>query len=162
MINSHNADPQISLSPAATRSPLAHPKLLSNGYKVLIADDEPEVVKAIAMRLKFTGYEVVAAYDGLSTTQIAINEKPDVILLDIGMPCGDGLTVAKRLADNVNTGAIPIIFLTARTAISDRQRASQLGASDYITKPYTADRLFWAIERALKGHEDSGGAELGF
>jgi DNA-binding response OmpR family regulator len=119
--------------------------------KILVVDDEPDIVMALAMRLKSVGYVVITAGDGAEATKKAIHEKPDLILLDIGMPCGDGHTIANRLAGSVDTVGIPIIYLTARTSATDRMKAMSLGAYDYITKPFTSERLLGSIERALCG-----------
>lgn len=90
--------------------------LNTSGAKILVVDDEPDVVRALTMRLKFAGYEVIVASDGASATRLAITEQPDLVILDIGLPCGDGHDVAGRLCENMNTAAVPIIFLTARTS----------------------------------------------
>jgi two-component system KDP operon response regulator KdpE len=130
---------EIGLSPVPKKS----------GAKILVVDDEPEVVKALTMRLKSAGYEVITACDGATATQTAISTQPDLVILDIGMPCGDGHVVAKRLSNNVNTLFVPVIFLTARSSQIDRNQAMDAGAFDYITKPYTSDRLLTSVERAL-------------
>ncbi len=119
------------------------------GAKILVVDDEPEIVIAIAMRLKSAGYNVITACDGIEATRLAIHQNPDVIVLDIGMPCGDGHTIANRLANTVATMMKPVIFLTARTGKADREKAMSVSAFDYITKPFTADRLLDAVEAAL-------------
>jgi DNA-binding response OmpR family regulator len=124
-------------------------ELKKSGGKILVIDDEPEVVSALTMRLKYANYEVISAIDGAAATRAAIMFHPDLIILDIGIPVGDGHTVAMRLSENLATVFIPIIFLTARSSQLDRDRAISVGAFDYITKPYTPDRLLKAVERAL-------------
>lgn len=121
------------------------------GAKILVVDDEPDIVKGVTMRLKFAGYEVITACDGAMATQIAIRERPDLIVLDIGMPCGDGHMVAQRLGDNSATMTIPIIFLTARTALEERDKAIAEGAVAFITKPFVPDELLTAVNLALSG-----------
>lgn len=121
------------------------------GSKILVVDDEPEIVLALSMRLKAAGYQVITAGDGIEATKKAIHECPDLILLDIGMPCGDGHTVANRLSSSVSTILVPIIYLTARTSPVDRDRALALGAYDYITKPFTPERLLNSVKNALNG-----------
>jgi DNA-binding response OmpR family regulator len=130
----------------------ADPKHKTGG-KILIVDDEPDVIRALMMRLTFAGYEVIAASDGASATKAAIVSQPDVIILDIGMPCGDGHTVARRLSENISTLFIPIIFLTARASQVDKDLAADVGAADYITKPFTSERLLAAVKRALNRRE---------
>jgi DNA-binding response OmpR family regulator len=104
------------------------------------------------MRLKSVGYEVISATDGMMATQLAVKENPDLILLDIGMPVGDGHTVAQRLQDNLNTTHIPIIFLTARTNQSDMKKATDVGAAGYLLKPFKSERLLALVERVLAEH----------
>jgi DNA-binding response OmpR family regulator len=125
----------------------------TSGAKILVVDDEPDVIRALTMRLKFAGYEVIAASDGASATRIAVTEQPDLIILDIGLPCGDGHAVASRLCDNSNTATVPIIFLTARTSQADRAKAMEVGAADFISKPFTAVQLLTSVERALNGEQ---------
>jgi len=117
--------------------------------KILVVDDEPEIVRSISMRLKMHGYEVIAASDGTQTTSTALRELPDLILLDIGLPAGSGHIVVKRLRDSSKTAQIPIIFLTARTTESDYQQAFELGVEQYITKPFRPEELMFAIEATL-------------
>jgi DNA-binding response OmpR family regulator len=124
----------------------------TTGAKILVVDDEPDVIRALTMRLKFAGYEVIVAADGASATRMAITEQPDLIILDIGLPCGDGHMVAHRLCDNMNSTVIPVIFLTARTSQADRAKAMEVGAADFITKPFTAVQLLSSVERALTGN----------
>jgi DNA-binding response OmpR family regulator len=123
--------------------------------KILIVDDEQDVIKALYMRLKSTGYEVISATDGLMATQLAVQEQPDLILLDIGMPVGDGHTVAQRLRDNVKTTQIPIIFLTARANQEDMKKATDVGAAGYILKPFKSERLLAVVQRVLSEHTES-------
>jgi DNA-binding response OmpR family regulator len=117
--------------------------------KILVVDDEVEIVRAVAMRLKSAGYEVIAAHDGITATQLAIREKPDLVIMDIGLPCGDGHVITQRLLDNVETMSTPIIYLTARTADVDRKKAAAIGAAGYLTKPYRAEELLDTVSRAL-------------
>lgn len=131
-----------------TKTPPAKKTL---GAKILVVDDEPDVIRALTMRLKFAGYEVIVASDGESATRMAVAEQPDLIILDIGLPCGDGHAVASRLCDNMNTALVPIIFLTARTSQADRAKAMGVGAADFIAKPFTAVQLLSSVERALNG-----------
>jgi DNA-binding response OmpR family regulator len=130
---------------------LRRPHTKSTTAKILVVDDEPEILIAVGMRLRAAGYEVVSAEDGNQATQRAIQERPDLIIMDIGMPGGDGHTVARRLANTVTTLLTPVIYLTARTTPADRTTAMSLGAADYITKPFTPEILLKAVEKALNG-----------
>lgn len=114
--------------------------------RILVVDDEPDIVRSLSIRLKAKGYDVLTASDGALGTLMALKENPDLIILDIGMPAGNGHVVAKRLRENANTAAVPIIFLTARTANEDYQQARKSKVDKYITKPYQPDILLLAIE----------------
>ncbi len=114
--------------------------------KILVVDDEPDIVKIVGIRLKASGYEVVTAMDGLQATNIAIIEQPDLIVLDINMPAGDGHTVAKRLKNSSKTCSVPIIFLTASTNPEDYKKAIDSGIVKYITKPFDAKELLAAVD----------------
>jgi len=122
--------------------------------KILIVDDERDIVKALMIRLQGAGYEVVTAFDGAQGIFVAHKEKPDLILLDIRMPAGDGFSVAEKLKHSVNTFSIPVIFLTGSPERNAEERATTLGARFYIKKPYDPEELLDAIKRALE--EDSG------
>ena len=122
--------------------------------KILVVDDEPDIVKTVSMRLKSSGYEVVTAKDGVQAVEVAMKEQPDLIVLDIRMPEMDGHGVAARLRDSIDTAFIPIIFLTASTTESDYQTAVGEGASKYVTKPFEPEELVAAIKQLLQsGHK---------
>lgn len=118
--------------------------------KILIVDDERDIVKALTIRLQSRGYEVVVAYDGAQGIFMAHKERPDLILLDIRMPAGDGFSVAEKLKESEDTTAIPIIFLTGSPERNAEGRARELGARFYIKKPYDPEELLDAMERALE------------
>jgi CheY-like chemotaxis protein len=120
--------------------------------KILVVDDEEDVVRAVGMRLKSAGYQVLCASDGLAATQMAVKHMPDLIILDIGMPGGDGHTVAQRLHANVNTMTIPIVFLTARVSKEDMEKASDVGAAGYLMKPFKSERLLSLVDRVIAGN----------
>ena len=117
--------------------------------KILIVDDELDVVRVVSMRLRSAGYDVITASDGMTATKMAVSQAPDLIILDIGMPCGDGHTVAARLQNNVNTMSIPTLFLTARTSPKDRIKAVEAGAVGFLTKPYRPKELLELVSRAI-------------
>jgi DNA-binding response OmpR family regulator len=118
--------------------------------KILIVDDEPDIIRALWLRLKMAGYEVVTAVDGASALMTAVTEQPDLMLLDIGLPYGDGHFVASRLRANAKTAHIPILFLSARNAPDELGSARRSGAVGFITKPYDPEELLrrvnWAFE----------------
>jgi DNA-binding response OmpR family regulator len=118
--------------------------------KVLIVDDERDIVKALVIRLQHNGYEVVVAFDGAQGIFMAHKESPDLIILDIRMPAGDGFSVAEKLKQSSQTEPIPIIFLTGSPERNSEERAMQLGARFYIKKPYDPEELLEAVRRAME------------
>ena len=123
--------------------------------KILIVDDERDIVKALVIRLQKAGYEVVTAFDGAQGVFMAHKEKPDLIILDIRMPAGDGFSVAQRLKRSTHTFTIPVIFLTGSPEKNAEQKAMALGARFYVKKPYDPEELLDAIKRALEKEPDS-------
>lgn len=119
--------------------------------KILLVEDDEKIVKALTVRLKSQGYEVVPAFDAVMATAKAIEHHPDLILLDISMPGGNGFTVAERLHDSSITADIPIIFLTASKEPGLRERAKELGAVAFLEKPFEAQELIAVIQHALTG-----------
>jgi DNA-binding response OmpR family regulator len=122
--------------------------------KILIVDDERDIVKALMIRLQGAGYEVVTAFDGAQGVFMAHKEKPDLIILDIRMPAGNGFSVAQRLKRSVHTFTIPVIFLTGSPEKNSEEKAMALGARFYIKKPYDPEELLDAIKRALEKESD--------
>jgi DNA-binding response OmpR family regulator len=123
--------------------------------KILIVDDERDIVKALMIRLQGAGYEVVTAFDGAQGVFMAHKEKPDLIILDIRMPAGNGFSVAQRLKRSVHTFTIPVIFLTGSPEKNAEEKAMALGARFYVKKPYDPEELLDAIKRALEKEPDS-------
>lgn len=116
--------------------------------KILVVDDEEDMARALNLRLKANGYNVVFASDSVQAFAIANQENPDLILLDIMIPGGGGFVVAERLKESAATHRIPIIFLTGIPG--GEERAYKLGASGYIMKPYQPEELMEAIHNALE------------
>jgi DNA-binding response OmpR family regulator len=123
--------------------------------KILIVDDERDIVKALMIRLQGAGYEVVTAFDGAQGVFMAHKEKPDLIILDIRMPAGNGFSVAQRLKRSMHTFTIPVIFLTGSPERNAEEKARALGARFYIKKPYDPEELLDAVKRALEKDSDS-------
>jgi len=123
--------------------------------KILIVDDERDIVKALMIRLQGAGYEVVTAFDGAQAIFVAHKEKPDLIILDIRMPAGNGFGVAEKLKHSASTFSIPVIFLTGSPERNSEERAMTLGARFYIKKPYDPEDLLDAIKRALEKDLDT-------
>ena len=118
--------------------------------KILIVEDERDIVRALTIRLQANGYEVVTAFDGAQGAFMAHKEQPDLIILDIRMPAGDGFSVAEKLKQSGPTQDIPIIFLTGSPERNSEARAMELGARFYIKKPYDPEELLDAMKRALQ------------
>jgi len=123
--------------------------------KILIVDDERDIVKGLMIRLQGAGYEVVTAFDGAQGVFMAHKEKPDLIILDIRMPAGNGFSVAQRLKRSIHTFTIPVIFLTGSPEKNAEEKAMALGARFYVKKPYDPEELLDAIKRALEKESDS-------
>ena len=113
--------------------------------RILVVDDEPDIVRSLTLRLQAEGYQVSSASDGLGATKKAIEEQPELILLDIGMPAGNGHVVVERLRNIAETSHIPVIYLTARTSEADYHKAREGGVTKYITKPFDAEVLLAAV-----------------
>lgn len=119
--------------------------------RILIADDDPGMRLALAIRLRANNYEITCAGDGLSVVAEARKHLPDLILLDLGMPAGDGFLVLSMLrADSQEPeAAIPVIVLTGRELSGNMDRALDAGATMFLQKPVETDRLLTAIQQAL-------------
>jgi two-component system alkaline phosphatase synthesis response regulator PhoP len=109
--------------------------------KILVVDDEENIRKLVKYNLILDGFEVVLAVDGKDGLEKAVSEKPDLILLDIMMPEIDGLEVCSRLKKNPDTRDIPIFMLSAKGQMQDLEDAYEIGADNYITKPFDVEKL---------------------
>lgn len=118
--------------------------------KILVIDDYPDNVFLLQSRLEREGFEVVKAYDGTMGIQKAIEEKPDLILLDIMMPDISGFDVCKTLTTREDTKLIPIILVTALSEAENLKRGLQAGAFDYVKKPFNKNELIARINSALR------------
>jgi DNA-binding response OmpR family regulator len=116
--------------------------------KILIVEDDQNIAKALAIRLKSAGYQVTVAADAMSGVAAALKIQPDLALLDISVPAGSGFGVAERIQLLIPT-ATPLIFLTASKQPGLRQKAQDLGAAGFFEKPYEAEDLLTAIRRAF-------------
>jgi len=116
--------------------------------RILIAEDESDLAKGLRDNLQFEGYEVLLANDGEAALQLALQQNPDLLLLDIMMPKLDGLEVCKRVRQAGFT--IPILMLTAKSQEIDIVRGLEMGADDYVTKPFSIRELLARIKAALR------------
>ena len=117
--------------------------------RILIVDDEPETVELVEFNLRQAGFDVTTAQDGAEAIRKARAQMPGLIVLDLMLPEVDGLEVCKILRRDTNTVAIPIIMLTAKAAELDRVLGLELGADDYVTKPFSPRELVLRIKKLL-------------
>jgi len=118
--------------------------------KILVVDDEPDVVRLIEFRLQKEGFEVLSCGDGRIALQMIEDEKPDLVILDIMMPLMDGMEVLRQIRSRRATSRIPVVMLTAKTASVTVDEARQLWVSDYIMKPFDPDKLVEKTKKALR------------
>jgi len=118
--------------------------------KILIVEDEPEAVELVEFNLKQAGFEVIAAADGATALQKTRELLPSLIVLDLMLPEMDGLEVCKMLRRDPATASIPILMLTAKAAEIDRVLGLELGADDYLTKPFSPRELVLRIKKILQ------------
>ena len=122
--------------------------------KILIIEDEPDIVKMLEYNLKKEGFRVVSAPDGQEGLRQARKQCPDIILLDLMLPEIDGLEVCRALRQERDTAGIPVIMLTAKGRESDKVVGLELGADDYITKPFSVGELIARIKAVLRRSRD--------
>ena len=118
--------------------------------KILVVEDEPNQVELIEFNLNSEGYEVIVAQDGEEALDLAEEENPDLILLDWMLPKVSGIEVCRQLRRSKMTREIPIVMLTARSEESDKIRGLDIGADDYITKPYSIKELLARVRAAMR------------
>src|SRR5271168_4303076 len=116
--------------------------------KILVVEDEPAMVAGLRDNFEFEGYEVITAGDGVEGLQRALDEAPDLVVLDVMMPRLSGLEVCKQL--RAQRGSIPIIMLTARGQEVDKVVGLELGADDYVTKPFSIRELLARVKAVLR------------
>ena len=115
--------------------------------KILIVDDEQHIIDILVYNLKKEGYATIEANDGITAINMALEERPDLILLDIMLPKLDGLSVCKRIKNSLN---VPILMLTAKDGEIDKILGLELGADDYITKPFSVRELMARVKANLR------------
>jgi two-component system OmpR family response regulator len=120
----------------------------SNGHRVLVVDDEPNIVDVVTMALNFQGFSVASAGTGAEAIAAVGTFAPDIIVLDVMLPDMEGFDVAQRLG--AQHARVPIIYLTARDATEDKIRGLTLGGDDYVTKPFSLEELIARIRSILR------------
>ncbi len=121
-----------------------------NNKRILVVDDNPQVVALLKMRLELAGYKVIAAHDGHTGLTLARKEKPDLIILDIMLPKMNGYQICRFLKFDKKYKHIPIIILTSRAKQSDVEIGKKTGSDEYLFKPYNPKKLLELINKYLK------------
>lgn len=127
-------------------------------HRILIVEDEQDIADLIGFNLQRAGFEVLKAHDGIEGTQIALRERPDLIVLDLMLPGRDGYGVFRELKRDPRTAGIPVIMLTARAQTEDRIQGLEAGADDYLTKPFSPKELLLRVQAILKRVEAPPGS----
>jgi diguanylate cyclase (GGDEF)-like protein len=118
--------------------------------RILVVDDDPDILQFVRLNLELDGFDVDLAGGGREALEMAAAAPPDLMLLDVMMPEIDGLTVLRRLRSDPGTANIPVIVLTARSLAEDRVKGLDLGADDYITKPFDLEELIARVRTVLR------------
>jgi CheY-like chemotaxis protein len=126
----------------------------------LIVEDEPEANKLLAMLLQLRGYQTVSAYRGAEALEQIRAQAPDVVFLDLMLPDMDGYDVCRVLQSSRPVSLVPVVIVTARLTAENRIESFEVGADDYIPKPYTPDQIFEAVEQALAWREQLDRSEV--
>lgn len=116
---------------------------------ILLVEDDENISLAMSIRLKASGYKVVTAQDAPTAMIKAKSHEPDLVLMDVCIPGGDGMTVAKNLQEKIFANFVPVIFITASKQEGLKDEAKKLQASGYLEKPFKASQLLPAIDNAL-------------
>lgn len=128
--------------------------------KILVVDDEPQIVRLLALRLKAKNFDVISAYDGYQCVQVAKLELPDLILLDIKMPLGGGIKAFEKLKSLSATCTIPVIFITAFPSEEVKKLVMDMGAEDFVSKPFNSDILIEKINTILNNRTDKSNNDI--
>jgi two-component system alkaline phosphatase synthesis response regulator PhoP len=122
--------------------------------KILIVDDEKQLVSLVGLHMKMSGYDVLSAADGEKALTIVREENPDLVILDLMLPKIDGFEVCKRLRAESKIWNTPVIMLTARSESMDKLKGFECGADDYVTKPFSPRELVARVKRVLARAEN--------
>ncbi|HET8602504.1 MAG TPA: response regulator transcription factor [Marmoricola sp.] len=131
--------------------------------RLLVVDDEPNIVELLAASLRFVGFEVVTARNGTEALRAAAEHQPDLVVLDVMMPGVDGFEVVRRLRQEGSTA--PVVFLTAKDSTEDKVTGLTLGGDDFVTKPFSLEEVIArirAVLRRFRGEQPADAARLVF
>ena len=123
--------------------------------RVLVVDDDPSLVRTLEINLRARGYRVLIARDGRTALQAVVDDEPDLVVLDLGLPDLDGVTVLRRIRTFTD---LPVVVLSARHSSDDKVEALDLGADDYVTKPFGVEELMARIRAAMRHAADGSNA----
>lgn len=126
--------------------------------RILIVEDEEDIADLIGFNLDRAGYRVLTAHDGITGTDMAMRERPDLIILDLMLPGRDGFAVFRELRRDSRSVHIPVIMLTARAQTEDRIQGLEAGADDYLAKPFSPRELLLRVRAILKRADSTPGA----
>jgi DNA-binding response OmpR family regulator len=118
-------------------------------HKILVVDDDADLVRALRLRLRANDYDIATAGDGYTAIATAQKERPDLIILDLGLPAGDGFSVLDRLQKSDPLSAVPVIVLSARDPQANEEKALRAGAAAYFQKPADNEELLSVIQTNL-------------
>src|SRR4026209_1116124 len=122
---------------------------MAEPQRILICDDDPAILRVLEVNLEVEGYDVLLAHQGEEAYEVALAEKPDLIILDIMMPRLDGYQTCEKLKATDDTREIPVVFLSAKAQQSDIDKGREYGVADYLTKPFDPTDLLDVVERLV-------------
>jgi two-component system phosphate regulon response regulator PhoB len=125
--------------------------------KILIVEDERDIADLVGFNLERAGFEVLKAHDGITGAEMAVQQRPSLIILDLMLPGKDGFGVFKEIRRDPRSRDIPVIMLTARAQTEDRIQGLEAGADDYLTKPFSPKELMLRVQAVLKRSEAAPG-----
>lgn len=117
--------------------------------KILIVEDDADIRGLLSLRLRQRSYDTSIATDGMTAVAVARREQPDLVVLDLGLPAGDGFTVMERMHSITSLADVPVVVITARDAATNREKAEASGAVAFVEKPIDFDQLLEAIDAVL-------------
>ncbi len=120
------------------------------GDRILVVDDDPDILQYVKMNLELEGFETATASNGIDALTLAAENPPSLVLLDVMMPGMDGLTTLRHLRNDPPTASVPVVMLTARALAQDRVKGLDLGADDYITKPFAVEELVARVRTVIR------------